>query len=29
MTRTLRAVNGDGLDGDPPPHNIAAEQAVP
>jgi len=28
MTRTLRAVDGDGLDGDPPPHNIGAEQAV-
>jgi replicative DNA helicase len=28
MTRTLRAVTGDGIDGDPLPHNILAEQAV-
>src|SRR5689334_15741444 len=28
MPRTLRAVNGDGIDGDPLPHNITAEQAV-
>lgn len=28
MTRALRAVPGDEIDGDPLPHNIAAEQAV-
>ena len=28
MSRTLRAVNGDGIDGNPLPHNITAEQAV-
>ena len=28
MTRPLRVLHGDGLDGDTPPHNIAAEQAV-
>ena len=28
MTRTLRAVDGDGTGGDPLPHNITAEQAV-
>jgi replicative DNA helicase len=28
MTRTLRAVSGDGIDSDPLPHNITAEQAV-
>jgi replicative DNA helicase len=28
MTRALHAVDGGGLDGPPPPHNIAAEQAV-
>lgn len=28
MTRTLRAVNGEGIDGDPLPHNITAEQSV-
>jgi replicative DNA helicase len=28
MTRTLRAITGDGIDGDPLPHDIGAEQAV-
>ncbi len=28
MTRTLRAVDGDGNGGEPLPHNITAEQAV-
>jgi replicative DNA helicase len=28
MSRTLRAVTGDGIDGNPLPHNITAEQAV-
>jgi hypothetical protein len=28
MTRTLRAVDGDAISGDPLPHNITAEQAV-